>query len=253
MAGDQRRDISLSENYGRSKRAAMLYSAGLVILGFAVSKGSGVNVSWLGMEIPLLLAKLFTWAASLYYAIIFWFEWRIARLINSRAIDNEAGTAVNSRLFELSKTIENYSDEIGQVSNSYISAVAGVTGNIAQFLENADEMKRRLSEEPAFRNNEYADMKVVKAAAERLTTLGSTLKLDIEIVKSRSRECLETNEKISDALAAINADFSTLSSRFVTEQKIQFYLLDLGVVIFLFGVGTIFLMVAVWPILRALL
>jgi hypothetical protein len=61
---DNVQDIAVSDNYGRAKRASLLYGAGLIVL--AVATPTGHSVSVLGAAVPLDVARFLTWLAVSY-------------------------------------------------------------------------------------------------------------------------------------------------------------------------------------------
>lgn len=264
-------DIDVPDSYGRSKRAALLYCAALIVLSFAVPIGASVlNVTVLGASVPLAIAKILTWLAAAYYTVSFFFEWRVARIINSKAMANEFGGGVNARFEELAERFQRYSERITETSEAYIAALTGVTGNIERFSDGvlAQDRDRRKEPIPAIyakgsddfvRETEESReemrreffLKLDKASADRLNFFKNTIQADIAIIERQATENGAAYGAIKDALSKLAADFNRLAGRFNTEQRFMFYVLDLGVVLLMFGCGTVSSLVAAYKILQS--
>jgi hypothetical protein len=257
-------DIDVSDAYGRSKRASLLYSAALIVLAFVIPSGVAAGVSVLGASVSLNIARGLTWAAALYYTVSFCLEWRIARILNSKAMANEFAGGVNARFQELADRFKRYSERIAETSDAYIDAMKGVTANIERFTsqvleQDAAAKKERIPRisgtgpeqfvsEMKASNEEMQEiffLRLDSASRERFDSLKMTVQNDVSIVKGAADQNLAVYSVISEALNKLAVDFNVLASRFNAEQKFIFYGMDLGAVALLFLAGTVLSVAAI--------
>ena len=255
---DKLKNIDVSENYARSKRAAMLYSAVLIVLAFSMPTIPAHGVSILGTSVSLKVAEILAWLAAAYYALTFFLEWRVARIINSKAIDNEFAGGVNVRFKELAEQFQAYSVQISDASTGYISAMKGVTGNIERFSEQVLAQDREAKSNPISSTTAIgSELRVArasvqddelrrtffheldKASSDRLDSFKMIIQNDIAIVTTQAKTNLSAYRQINDALDKLATDFNRLSGRFNAEQKFMFYILDVGAVLLMFAAGTV--------------
>lgn len=235
---DNVQDIVVSENYGRAKRATLLYGAALIVLSLATPSDHSVSV--LGAAVPLDAAKLLTWLATLYYAINFGLEWRIARLMNSKAMANEYGGGVIKRFAALDETFKRYDDAVKSSAAGYVAALKGLVGNAEQILKSSSAS---VASAPSGFFSTPTDTtallsKLDEMNKHRVENFITTIRTDQAIVEQTAQQNQTTYESVQIALTQLAADFHTLAGRFNTEQRFIFYVLDLGAVAVIFLAGT---------------
>jgi hypothetical protein len=71
--------------------------------------------------------------------------WRIARMTNSKAITNEAGSSVLKRFDGLAEIFNCCNERIAETSDEYVKALEALKGNIDQITEAPRRRLRKLS------------------------------------------------------------------------------------------------------------
>jgi hypothetical protein len=248
---DSVQEIAVSDNYGRAKRASLLYGAGLIVL--AVATPSGHSVSVLGASVPLDVARFLTWLAVFYYSAAFLFEWRVARITNSKAITNEAGSSVLKRFDGLAETFKRYNEQIVQTSDGYVKALEGLKGNIDQITEALPKTIKRLPESVSESSPlEYDFLNRTREEVNtQLNSFKMTVNNDRAIAAKMAQENVDAYAAVGKTLAELATDFRTLAGRFNTEQRIIFYVFDLGAVGAMFVVATAIAILATLHIISA--
>jgi hypothetical protein len=235
---DNVQDIAVSDNYGRAKRASLLYGAGLIVL--AVATPTGHSVSVLGAAVPLDVARFLTWLAVSYYSAAFLLEWRVARITNSKAITSDAGSSVLKRFDELAETFKRYNERIAVTSSGYVQALVGLKGNIEQIAQSMPNSINRLDERDLHEGSQgYSEfLRTTEAINTQLSNFKMTVDTDRNIVAARAQDNLDAYAAINKPLTELATDFRTLAGRFNYEQRIIFYVFDLGAVGLMFFAAT---------------
>lgn len=220
----------------------------------AIATPSGHSVSVLGAAVPLDVARFLTWLAVLYYSAAFLLEWRVARITNSKAISSESSTGVLKRFEELAETFKRFYERITEASGEYVNALEKLKGNIDQFGLLLPKSMDRLRDIEHPSESPQAYDYFLKAKEQIDTQFGyfkTTLETDRSIASSKAQENLDAYAAIGGALNELAADFRTLAGRFNTEQRIIFYVLDLGAVGLMFIVATAIAAMATMHIISA--
>ena len=112
----ERMDMSIPEAFHRMKRTLLLLCSALLILALASQNSTDLNQIKIGIieeNIPTLYARWMLWLSATYYAFGFYFEFRVASLLNSKSVGGKGLQPVEDTLASMERQVAGYVPRLG--------------------------------------------------------------------------------------------------------------------------------------------
>ena len=246
---DDYKDMLLPDSYHRVKRTVLLYSAVLIVLYFAVPSGDPI-APWLNIHLPLRATAGLAWAATAYYGVVFFFEWRLARLLNSNVARNVGAEMLSQRLSKMDGDFVSLIDRLAHSRDRYVETL-----DAKDLILRLGDAERELHLkahpimaagliETSYRAMEGRSEDLLKALRESKAAVD-----DAQAKVCASVENIGLNvESIAKNVRSMHSDMSKLSQVVARDRAITFYWLDAAVVTVMSGFATFSTVAIIWGV-----
>lgn len=254
----ERDNLTISENYGRSKRATLTYTGLLAVITFTKTSAAA-KIDWSGMQLSLAAAQYLAWGAAAYFLVGFCLEWRIAKLNNSHLVHQDGASNVDARLKDLDKHYGDMAKAAHSHAKAFDESLREAQSRILQIAPTSEMLGAyaNASVPPVIKPDAAYSMLVSSRLSEerqRQNELLNSLEngfqgLNEKLADARSHATAGHSELFkfltqqSEVLSSMRRDFKRLSDSFTVEQIAVFYVYDLAATLIFFVATTVFAMI----------
>jgi hypothetical protein len=270
-------DLKLTENYGRSKRAAQSYSAVALVLSFAHASTDG-RITWLDASIDLYLAKIFAYAVAAYFVVVFYLEWDATHTRNNEFTAQFSDTNLSKAFDQMETFLRRWRDDLNSAVGTLLTSSqrlgeradaleAEVTDEtfdqtmlrlIDQFADGTRDYGARAPHDPTRNRHEaFAAIKKQWEAAKvnRMISDSRSIQSVIDEMQNSKQAMQGEMDIVSAAVGTLKANFGRLHSKYLFQHRWLFKWADRWGTIVVFAAATLSTAISLWndPQLRTVM
>lgn len=262
--------ISIDDSYHRAKRAALAFSALLILAALATRTQ---HVSYSGFDIQMPIVRFTLWCAAFYHVGLFWFEYRAMIRLNSQFIVSDPTRSFSARLNEVERTvrenavsINTAAETLARPSDFRVEHLVPELEGLNQVIEDARTQIGRSRQRLGPRHAGSEAM--IDSEITQLLSIPEQLQTRAEQWSHSQAERMESHWKAqtnsmnqaqhaitgaADSIEQLIADMKQLADAVVSEQRFIVRAFDRGAVFGLFSLSTMAALAAPWLADRCLL
>jgi predicted DNA-binding protein len=248
--GEANRDIVLPDSYQKAKRAALIYSALLIVFFFSNLNGTA-KIPGLDVAVAAPVAIALVWIAAAYYTIIFHWEFVLARRLNSSLMIGRDFRRVDDRLREManwfknemdryraqlesvsanakavSDQVEKWPPDIPKINGALVRDLEGWVSDIFPSKRGSLLMTGPVPPEHEHTAIERVAKTVIDSVQREFARMGNELKKSIDVLEKTTSQSAQEAAFVRETIEAYQGELKGLAKTVRWERRLLFYGLD---------------------------
>lgn len=253
------REMVIQEPFYRQKRALLIFSAALIVIGLAEPNvDATIKLALLDAKLSSLIARWLIWIGGLYYAVGFFLEIKVTTRLNSTASVGSAGNfedmskKLADELTGHYSTLKEYAERVPKAYDGVPTELASAMLKLDDYIDPESVARNTLAlaipmaKGMTLREDELFVRAVEAAGKSADTRIHMIRNLQIAISDLSRKldwaplpEVLASLEVVKDRLSRAHRDMSRITNTVTIERRIAFWGWDVSAAFAAFAIATL--------------